>query len=219
MRTATEDLCACGQTVEAQHQRHLTAEEYAAIPEALRPIDGYATRMVRTCGDCAPPPFCEHPGANEPAPCPSCGAPPGELCAKADGSVRAHPHPSRALTPVIDTCRHAHRADCDPRDCRCTGDEPQPERPARPTGPQDAPPDLSGLGFPPEMLLGAAAWMAANHIDRALIRGQFRTGLTQDNRPAMLFDYADPGPDGRPVVDEHGHEEVQLRIVPLPQRP
>lgn len=221
MPSEAPDLCACGQPVEAQHQRHLTVEEYAALPEGLRPIDGYATRAVRTCGDCAPPPFCEHPGPAEPEPCPSCGSAPGEACAKADGSPRLYPHPSRNTVAVIETCRHAHREDCPGHadGCPCTGDEPAPVRPARSADPADAPPDLSGLGFPPEMIPAAAVWLAQNRIDLRLVRGGFRAGCTQDNRPAVLFDYAEPGADGRPVVDEHGHEEVALRIVPLPQRP
>jgi hypothetical protein len=215
-------LCACGEPIEPQHQRHLTQAEYDTIPEGLRPIDGYATVAVYTCGDCAPPPFCGHPD-DAPVPCPSCGAPDGAHCTKADGSLRVHPHPSRtaAQPPPPETCRHAHREDCDPRGCRCTGDDPPPARPTRLPAPADAPPDLSGLGFPPEMIPAAAAWLAANGVNPALVRGpkggQFRLGLTQDNRAALLFEYASPGADGRPVTDGHGHEEIELRTVPIPE--
>ena len=41
----------CNQLAEAQHRRHATAEEYDALPEALRPIDGIAHQAVYTCYD------------------------------------------------------------------------------------------------------------------------------------------------------------------------
>jgi len=208
--------CACGQSVEAQHQRHLTAEEYAALPEGLRPTDGHATRAVFTCGDCAPDPFCEHPDA-EPVPCPTCKAQPGDNCVKGDGSARVHQHPARAAAqPVPETCRHAHREDCDHRACACSGEDEPPVRAARPAVPEGGLPDLSSLGFPLDMVPTAAAWLAANKINPALVRGGFRSGYTQRNERAMLFDYASVGENGAPVVDEHGHEDVQLRIVPIP---
>jgi hypothetical protein len=206
---AATDLCACGQPVEAQHQQHLTRAEYDALPEGLRPVDGYATKAVFTCGDCAPGPFCVHPGA-DPVPCPTCNAQPGINCVKADGSERIHPHPSRtAAQPVAETCRHAHREDCDPANCRCTGDDQAPVR--APRGPADATPfpDLSGPGIDPAMLIDAVAFLARHGIDRALVRGQFRSGFTQDNRPALLFDYVTTPDDG------HGHEVVELRAVPV----
>jgi hypothetical protein len=209
MPPVTQGACACGQPIEAQHQRHLTAEEYDAIPEGLRPIDGYATKSVFTCGDCAPDPFCEHPDA-EPVPCPTCRAVPGYACLKADGGPRLRPHPARAAAqPVSETCRHAHREDCDHRACVCTGDGEQPVRPLRSAIPGGAAPDLSALGFPIEMLPVAMQWLAAHGIDRTLVRGGFRTGFTQSNEPAMLFDYVTAPDDG------HGHEVVQLRIVPV----
>jgi hypothetical protein len=210
MAAVIQDACACGQPVEAQHQRHLTQAEYDALPEGLRPNDGWATAAVKTCGDCAPPPFCEHPDAT-PVPCPTCGALPGDQCVRADGGgVRIHPHPARAAAqPVPETCRHAHREDCDHRDCRCTGDDQPPVRAGRSTIPGGAPPDLSALGFPIEMIPAAMQWLAAHGIDRTLVRGGFRSGFTQDNRAALLFDYVTASDDG------HGHEVVELRVMPV----
>ena len=207
--TAVRDACACGQSVEAQHQQHLTQAEYDALPEGLRPIDGYAVKAVFTCGDCALPPFCEHPAGGE-VPCPTCDAQPGSHCTKANGSLRLHPHPARtAAQPVAETCRHAHREDCDYRDCRCTGEDQPPVRAPRRPGDPTAPPDLSALGFDPNMLVDAVAFLAAHGIDKDLVRGGFRSGFTQDNRPAMRFDYVTAPDDG------HGHEVVELRIVPV----
>lgn len=209
MPAVTRDPCACGQPVEQQHLRHLTKAEYDALPEAFRPIDGYAVTPVFTCWDCAPAPICEHPEP-APVPCPSCGAQDEQECAKADGTPRLHPHPARAAAqPQPGPCLHAHREDCDHRACRCgPGDEP-PARVPRIVGASGETQQLADLGFPPAMLPAAAAWLAEHRIDPSLVRGDFRTGLTQTGESAMLFDYATAPDDG------HGHEVVELRIVPV----
>jgi len=59
------------------------------------------------------------------------------------------------------------------------------------------------------MLPVALGWLAQHGIDLGKVRGGFRTGYTQDNRPAILFGYATAPDDG------HGHEVVQLRIEPI----
>lgn len=41
----------CAAHAEFQYQRHATPEEFAQIPEGLRPIDGVARRAVFVCAD------------------------------------------------------------------------------------------------------------------------------------------------------------------------
>lgn len=208
--TATADLCACGQAAEAAYQRHATQAEYDALPEGLKPIDGVATIAVRVCGDCHPGPICSHPDSG-PVPCPVCSAAPGNPCVKPDGAPRTIEHRERtAVQPEIDLCRHHHRETCtDPRACRCTGDDQPPVRAPRLILSASEPQRFAELDMPPEMLLHAAEWAAHRGIDPTRVRSPFRKGLTQDNRPAILFDYAEAPDDG------HGHEVVELRIEPV----
>lgn len=207
--TETTELCACGQGVEAQYQRYLSADKYNTLPEDLKPIDGYAVEAVKCCWDCHPGPICQHPDAT-PVPCPVCEAAPGDPCVKADGSPRLGNHRERAAAqPVVEGCRHAHREDCtDPRACQCTNDDPAPVRIPRVILPPNAHEQAAALGFPPAMLPVAAQLLADHGIDPSKVRGGFRTGLTQDNRPAILFDYV-TGDDG------HGHEVTETRAVPV----
>lgn len=46
----------CDRMAEVQYQRHAGPEEFASIPEGLRPIDGVATRAVFVCAAHEPPP-------------------------------------------------------------------------------------------------------------------------------------------------------------------
>jgi hypothetical protein len=198
----------CGGPGEMQHQRHLTQAEYELTPEGLRPIDGWATRTVKTCGDHEVPGFCVHAQA-EPEPCAICHAAPGQECAKPDGSPRPVPHPGRDLVPPSQTCSHAHRADCGGHGaCVCSEDDAPPARAPRIIGaPTDAE-RLASAGFPPGVL-DAVALLGRHGIDPALVRGQFRAGLTQTGEPAILFDYVTAPDDG------HGHEVVELRVIPI----
>ena len=208
--TETTDLCPCGQNVEAQYQRHATQAEYDALPEGLKPIDGVALIAVKTCGDCLPPDPCQHQAA-EPVPCPDCQAQPGKPCTGRNGGPRPVPHATRAAAqPAPVTCRHAHRETCsDPRHCQCTGDDEPPRRAPRVILPPTAQDQAAALGLPPDMLPHALQWLTAHGIDPGKVRGGFRTGLTQDNRPAILFDYVIGADDG------HGHELVETRAVPI----
>lgn len=204
-------LCACGQPAEMQYQRHATQAEYDTLPDGLKPIDGIALVAVRVCGDCLPPPICEHPDAT-PAPCPDCHAQPGTSCTGRNGGTRAVDHPARlAAQPQPETCTHAHRENCsDPRKCQCTGDDPLPVRIPRAFVPPTVHEQAAALGFPPELLPVAARLLADHGIDPARVRGGFRTGRTQlGNQAAILFDYATGGDDG------HGHEIVETRVVPV----
>jgi len=210
MTATSVDTCPCGAPVEAAYQRHATQAEYDALPEGLRPIDGHATIAVRVCGDCHPGTICRHPDTT-PAPCPRCKAEPGTQCVKPDGSPRPAEHRERAAAqPAPDVCRHAHQETCtDPRACACTGDDQPPARAPRIVGQPPEGQRLADLGFPPAMLPVALGWLAQRGIDLALVRGGFRSGYTQDNQPAILFDYATGQDDG------HGHEQVELRIEPI----
>lgn len=203
------DACACGAPVEAAYQRHATQAEYDALPEGLRPIDGYAVVAVPVCGDCHPAPICEH-GDTGPAPCPTCNAQPGDACTKTGGGQRLFEHPARGQAqPVPETCSHAHRETCtDPRECACTGDDPPPARAPRLIVPPTQQSLLADLGMPPAMLMHAAQWAGQHGIDLARVRGGFRTGRTQTGRPAVLFDYATG-------TDTHGREQTELRTVPV----
>lgn len=202
-----ERCAACGARAQTTYPRHLTDLEYAALPDSLRPIDGYAVRPVPVCGDCHPGQICAHPPA-EPAACPDCHAEPGQPCAKADGSPRAADHDARtAAQPVRETCRHAHRPECaNPARCACTGDDPVPVRTPRAAGPP--PVDLSAI---PQAL----ALIDKYRLRPELMRSEVRTGRTQDNRPAVMFDYAQADPDGQPARDVHGHEIITRRVIPL----
>lgn len=208
--TEARPLGACGHRAEMAYQRHADEDEYNLIPDALKPIDGIALIAVLVCGDCHPGPICEHPD-DTPAPCPTCHAQPGQSCTRPDGTPRACDHPERATAqPTPDTCTHAHRQDCtNPRDCQCTADDPTPVRHPRTFLPATIHDQAAQLGFPPELLPIAAQLLADHHIDPARVRGGFRSGYTQDNRPAILFDYATGGDDG------HGHETVETRVVPI----
>lgn len=207
----TTDRCPCGQPAETQYLRHLTAAEYAALPDSLRPIDGYAVRPEPVCGDCHPGPLCTHPAA-DPVPCPDCHAQPGQPCTKPDGTPRPVEHPARALAqPTRDTCRHAHRETCtDPRQCQCTDTDEPPQR--QPGVPLEPPPiDLRAIP------------QALELIDRyglrpELVCSEVRIGWTQDNRKALIFDYAQADNAGHPARDVHGHKIVQQRVIPIDQR-
>lgn len=210
------DTCACGAPVEASYQRHLTQHEYDALPDGLKPIDGIATSAVRCCGDCLPEPICQHP-PTDPVPCPVCHAAPGQYCTRPNGGRRITEHRQRAAAqPVAETCTHAHRETCtDPRACPCTGQDEPPVRLPRTFVPLGADQQLAGLGFPLARIPDAVEWIARHQVNPALVRGEFRTGFTQDNQPALLFEYAEPGPFGVPRLDAHGHEIVNLRIEPV----
>ena len=209
MRTEVSDLCPCGRPVECAYQRHLTQPEYDALPESLRPIDGWATTLVRVCGDCHPGQICQHPDA-APVPCPVCHAEPGAQCTRPDGSPRLVEHRERAdAQPQPETCTHAHRDTCtSPRGCQCSGDDQPPARLPRVILPPTQQQILTDLGVAPAMLARAVELIAQRGIDVSRVRGGFRTGLTQDNRPAILFDYATG-------TDAHGREQVELRIEPI----
>lgn len=209
LQDAPLGVCGCGQPNETSYQRHLTQAEYDALPDGLRPIDGYAVTAVGTCGDCAPAPICQH-GAADPAPCPVCHAAPGEACTKPDGSARPVEHRERAdAQPQIDTCRHAHREDCtSPAGCQCSGGDQPPARAPRVILPPTQQQTLTDLGIPPAILAHAVELIAQRGIDVSRVRGGFRTGYTQDNKPAILFDYATG-------TDAHGREQVETRIEPI----
>ena len=134
----------CDEIAEAQHRRHATDEEYAAIPEDLLPADQVAHMAVFTCGDHEPDPICgpEHHQGMPPGPqdllalqCPKCDAVAGVMCTKANESPRSAVHKERipAPTPWLpDRCDHVHRADCGGLGaCQCSADDSVPSRAPR----------------------------------------------------------------------------------------
>jgi hypothetical protein len=209
LQDAPLGVCACGQPNEGAYQRHLAQAEYDALPDELKPIDGYAVTAVHACGDCLPDPICAHPDEG-PVPCPVCHAEPGAQCTKPDGSPRPVGHRERAAAqPRPDTCTHAHREDCtSPDACQCSGDDQPPARLPRVILPPTQQQILTDLGVAPAMLARAVELIAQRGIDPTRVRGGFRTGLTQDNRPAILFDYA-------VGTDAHGREQTETRIEPI----
>lgn len=126
----------CGRHATVQHRRHATADEYAAIPQGLRPIDGVAHVAVFTCEDCEPSAICDHDIPPVP-PCAGCGAIGEDPCTKPDGTARATSHRARATPPPAVVCDHAHREDCDIVGCRCGDDQPPTREPRPPEPPRD----------------------------------------------------------------------------------
>lgn len=129
----------CVEIAEAQHRRHATDAEYAAIPPDLVPADQVAHVAVFTCGDHELDPICgpddHRVGPADPldVECPKCGATPGMACVKADGGQRRIHHEDRAAATSLGTrCDHVHRADCGGfGNCQCQPDDPIPGRSPR----------------------------------------------------------------------------------------
>lgn len=115
----------CGAPTEMQWRRHATPEEaeahWAALqaniiahgnPGYVQDRSGPVHVAEYGCGDHALTAPCTHP-ESAPAPCPDCRAVPGGPCRKPDGTPRPVEHAARiAAQPQIETCDHAHAADC-----------------------------------------------------------------------------------------------------------
>lgn len=205
----------CSEIATAQTRRHATQAEYDAIPEALKPRDGYATMPVFGCDDCADDgqfdPFCDHAPVPAP-PCPKCAAEGDAPCTKKD---RATPrtkgwHDGRT-GPIIEPCHHAHREECAVfTGCQCTGDDPAPTRTPRAAGTNGPAPDISGLTVPvhiAQMVLAQAGYSWPT-VTRAY------SLQTQDNRPAIGAD-VHVYESGHLQYDQHGHPLVQNVVVPI----
>lgn len=205
----------CSEVATTQTLRHATQAEYDAIPEGLKPLDGYAVRPVFGCDDCADDgvfsPFCDHTA--EPVACPKCQAAGDAACTKKSGKPRNAWHRARYDTqPQPEPCLHAHREDCEVfAGCRCTGDDQAPARTPRGASPTPGP-DLSGLTIPvhiAQMVLHQAGFPWTNVIKARSIK-------TQDNRDAIGAQAYQTGPDGQRVFDEHGHAAVLDVVTPIP---
>ncbi len=226
----------CNQLAQAQHRRHATAEEYDALPDALRPIDGIAHQAVYTCYDHEADAICadEH---DDPTPdnplgaavremwkdsvgaCSTCGAAPDRPCTKANGARRSAPHDDRAdAAPVraMPTCDHVHREDCQGLGtCACRADDPAPNRPKRIIDPVPVP------GPPPMHVAVAgpiAEFLAGYGIDMAWV-----TELTPIPAPdgTMLLHATMIRRDahGQVIFNQHGWPEttdVEVPFKPLP---
>lgn len=141
------DCRTCGAPAEMQWRRHATDAEaeahWAALeaniiasgnPGYIQDRSGPVHVTEYGCGDHALTADCTHPEP-VPAPCPDCHAAPGEPCLKPDGSPRPVEHPARsAAQPQIETCDHAHAADCGGYGaCHCDDPgDPPPVEDARP---------------------------------------------------------------------------------------
>lgn len=213
-----------GRVATRQVARHATDQEYAALPLAHIPIDGYAVRPVFMCDYCAEDagePFCDHP-APQPAACPTCGAhgdPMTAPCLKRDGKTPLHfTHADR---PVFqpDRCAHAHRADCPIfTGCPCQTDDEPPVRPPHPAQNHiDGPgPDTSALLFEPEL---AQALLLHHGVHWWQVRS-VASCYTQDNKPAIRADVAQLDDAGHLRYDVHGHEVRQeiVIVIEAPQQ-
>ena len=195
--------------------RHATAEEYAALPLGLMPIDGIARIAVHACDDCAEAafaPFCRHPPP-EPAACPRCGALGEQPCLSRDGVTprTIGPHAERlAAQPEPEHCLHAHRPDCGIfTDCACAHDDPPPDRPKRPAA-HETGPDVSALRIPEpwaQMILHGRGVHWSQVASVASV-------WTQDNQPALRAEvYRADGADA--VFDAHGRRVTDTVLIPI----
>jgi len=205
----------CNEAASAQTQRHATQAEYDAIPEGLKPLDGYATKPVFGCDDCADDgafePFCEHTPAPAP-PCPTCGAAGDQPCTKKDRAAsRAKGWHGGRTAPVAEPCRHAHREDCEIfTGCQCSSDDQPPARMPRGMLPELGP-DISGLTVPvhiAQVVLAAAGYAWATVLSA-------RDMQTQDNRAAIGAE-VQVYESGHLQYDNHGHPMMLSVVVPIP---
>lgn len=128
------DCRTCGAPAEMQWRRHATDAEaeahWAALeanivasgnPDYVQDRSGPVHVTEYGCGDHALTATCTHLEP-QPVPCPDCRAVPGVPCVKPDGTMRPVEHPARvSAQPQIDTCDHAHDADCGGYGaCHCT---------------------------------------------------------------------------------------------------
>ncbi len=207
----------CTEVATAQTQRHATQAEYDAIPEGLKPIDGYAVVPVFGCDDCAEggkfTPFCSHAAPDAP-PCPKCHASGEDPCMAKNGDPRWTSHTVR-IQPQPEPCRHAHREDCEVfTGCVCASDDQPPVRIGRPADTAGPGPDVSGLTVP--LHIAQMVLAQAGHPWATVVRAY--TLQTQDNRPAIgaeLHVYE----SGHLQYDAHGHPLVQTVVVPIPLVP
>jgi hypothetical protein len=204
----------CTEAASAQTQRHATQAEYDAIPESLKPIDGYAVVPVFGCDDCtetgAFTPFCSHPVPDAP-PCPKCHASGEDPCTAKNGDPRWISHAAR-IQPQPEPCKHAHRGDCPVFEgCQCSSDDEAPVRIARPADTASPGPDVSGLTVP--LHIAQMVLAQADHPWAAVVRAY--SLQTQDNRPAIGADvHIYEG--GHLQYDAHGRPLVQNVVVPIP---
>jgi hypothetical protein len=207
----------CDELAVLQVQRHATADEYAALPESLMPIDGVCLIRVDMCEDCgetAAEPFCSHPVPSS-VPCPKCQAAGDQPCLKKSGEPRQTMHRARLdAQPQPEACAHAHRPDCGIfTGCQCTGDDTPPERPKRPVGASNGP-DISGLTMP--LHLAQMLLASTQHPWTTVVRAWNQ--LSQDNRPQLAAEVYTLDENGHRVFDQHGHYVTTTIAIDLPQQ-
>lgn len=207
----------CDQISSSQVPRHATREEYDALPETHKPIDGILHQAVFACDDHGEDlePFCRHPQP-EPAPCPRCGSNGGEPCITKKGKTKGGHHQARidAQPPAPPPCRHAHREDCPIFDgCQCTHDDPLPERPKR-IVPPPPPPGPAPVLLPIHGELRALLEHHGVEIDRVV-----RTELLPDGQGTstmlLTITMVVRQPNGDLSYDEHGKPRTEITVIEL----
>lgn len=207
----------CGQVATAHLQRHATAQEYAALPERLTPIDGVALQAVYACDEHGEDlePLCRHP-IPAPAACPTCAATGTEPCLTAQGAPRDGHHQARkdAQPPSPALCRHAHRENCLIfTGCKCSQDDPPPERPKRVVAPPP-PPGPAPVLLPIHGALRALLEAHGVDVDRIL-----RTELIPrgDGTSTVLLTVTlvVRQPNGDLSYDDHGDPRTEVIVIEL----
>ena len=156
----------CTRPATAQYAKHLSLDEYNAIPEQRRPVDGVAVKPVFVCEDHLPPDPCDHTGdqtADAP-PCPQCGVTDGP-CLTPDGAPREQHHNARLYAPPPEPAPHihAHRDDCGGHGaCNCRNDAP----PEREPGVMPPPADPEAMRRGQEILANAERRYRADLLKR-----------------------------------------------------
>jgi hypothetical protein len=235
----------CDELAEAQHRRHATAEEFAALPEAFQPIDGVAYQAVFSCYDHEVGPICGDGDHGMPAndggglvevggmhgadsltvlrtatgtgPCPQCGAAADEPCVKADGNPRTAPHRDRGADAGAVQVPTAVCDHVHRPDCRGLGRCVCRADDPAPDRPRRIVPPPLPPGLPP-MHVGVAGPFA-----------EFlgRHGIDMDRVMTLS---PTPGPDGTmlleatmirrdahgaPIFDVHGRPDTETVTVPF----
>ena len=208
----------CSDIATTQVKRHATREEYEALPERFKPIDGVAHQAVFACdehGEDLEESFCEH-AQPEPAPCPKCDATGTDPCLTKKGNPKAKHHQVRieAQPPAPEPCRHAHREDCPIFEgCECTQDDPLPERPQRIVTPPP-PPGPAPVHLPIHGELRALLEHHGVDVERILRAELIPNG---DGTPTvnLTITMVVRQPNGDLSYDEHGYPRTETTVIEL----
>jgi len=207
----------CDQLAATHVQRHATAEEYDALPERHKPIDGIAHQAVYACDEHGEglEPFCEHTPP-DPVPCPKCDATGADPCVKKNGKARGGHHRVRTevQTANTDVCRHAHREDCSIfTGCECSQDDPLPERPKRVIPPAQ-PPGPAPVLLPIHGELRALLEHHGVDVDR-ILRTELIPNGDGTSTVNLTITMVVRQPNGDLSYDEHGYPRTEVTVIEL----